>query len=134
LQIKLTQGESARIWEWQTKNLRAWEKLVLARELFHRFTTEDNARSSQFLKEALDIDPDYAIARIHLGIRYYWDARYSPSVDKQIYLQMAEEQADKVSSLNPSMGSAYILKAAIALTRFTCGHRQVAGNAGAAGR
>ena len=117
LQVKLTQGEAARLWEDQTKNLRAWEKFVLARDLFLKFSTVNNGMARRLLEEALLIDPNCTGAIVKHGITYYWDARYSVSVDKELFLNLAESDADRALKLNPEMGAAHVLKAAIALTR-----------------
>ena len=117
LQVKLNQGESARLWEGQTQNLRAWEKFILARDVFYRYTTIDNGIARQLLEEALLIDPDYTGAIGLLGLTYYWDARFSISVDKALSLSLAERQAGKILKLNPEMGAAYVLKSLIAFMR-----------------
>ncbi len=117
LQVKLTQGESARLWEGQTKNLVAWENMVLARDLFNRYTTADNAMTRQLLERALLIDPTYTGAMAMLGISHYWDARYSVSADKDNSLRLAEACAEKILALNPEMAAAYTLRGAIAYTR-----------------
>ena len=93
--MKLTQGEAARLWEDQTKNLRAWEKFVLARDLFLKFSTVNNGMARRLLEEALLIDPNYTGAIVKHGITYYWDARYSVSVDKELFLNLAESDADR---------------------------------------
>jgi TolB-like protein/two-component SAPR family response regulator/Tfp pilus assembly protein PilF len=117
MQVKLTQGESARLWDGQTENLRAWEKLVLANAAFHRYTTVDTSIARQLLEEALHIDPDYAGAIALLGLTYYWDARFSVSMDKAHSLSLAEHQAEKILKINPGMGASYLLRGTIAMLR-----------------
>ena len=117
MQVKLTHGESARLWDGQTKNLRAWEKLVLASAAFHRYTTVDTGIARQLLEEALQIDPDYAGALALLGLTYYWDARFSISLDKAHSLSLAEQQAEKILKINPGMGASYLLRGTIAILR-----------------
>ena len=78
LQVTLTKGEAARLWEGQTRNLRAWEKAVLGHQSFLRYTTADNAAGRRLLEEAVAIDPRYTGALAWLGVTHYWDARYSP--------------------------------------------------------
>ena len=117
MQVKLTEGESARLWEGQTSNLRAWEKMVQAREVFSRYTTIDTGIARQLLEEVLRIDPDYAGAIALLGTTYYWDARFSPSVNKELSLNLAETQVGKILTLDPEMGAAYTLKGMIAFLR-----------------
>jgi TolB-like protein/two-component SAPR family response regulator len=117
MQVKLTQGESARLWDGQTKNLRAWEKMVQARNVFSQYTTIDTGIARQLLEEVLLIDPEYAGAIALLGITYYWDARFSLSVDKVRSLNLVEVQARKILKLNPEMGAAYTLRGMIAFLR-----------------
>jgi TolB-like protein/two-component SAPR family response regulator len=117
MQVKLTQGESARLWEGQTQNLRAWEKMVQARNVFYRYTTIDTGIARKLLEEALLIDPDYAGAIAQLGLTYYWDARFSLSMDRAFSLSQAEHQAEKILKLNPEMGAAYMLRGVTTLMR-----------------
>jgi TolB-like protein/two-component SAPR family response regulator len=117
MQVKLTQGESARLWDGQTKNLRAWEKVVLASAAFHRYTTADTNVARQLLEEALHIDPDYAGAIAMLGLTYYWDARFSVSMDKAQSLSLAGQQAEKILKINPGMGAAYLLRGTVSILR-----------------
>jgi adenylate cyclase len=117
LQIKLTYGDLARLWEGQTQNLRAWEKMALARNMFLRFNKIDNRDAQRTLQEALRIDPNYTGAMIQLGLSYWWEARFDTSVDKSHCLQLAEQEVEKVLALNPEMGSAYMLQGGIAFLR-----------------
>jgi TolB-like protein/two-component SAPR family response regulator/cytochrome c-type biogenesis protein CcmH/NrfG len=117
LQVKLNQGESARLWEGQTQNLRAWEKFILARNAFYRFSKIDNGIARKLLEEALRIDPDYTGAIGLLGLTYYWDARFNEAMDRALSLSLAERQAERILKLNPDVSSAYALKSLIAFTR-----------------
>jgi TolB-like protein len=117
LQVKLTYGELARLWEGQTQKLRAWEKMVLARDLFLRFNAIDNREARRILQEALGIDPTYTGAMVQLGLTYWWDARFNISVDKGHSLELAQQQVERVLGLNPEMGSAYMLQGGIAFLR-----------------
>jgi tetratricopeptide (TPR) repeat protein len=117
LQVKLTYGELARAWEGQTQNLRAWEKMVQARDLFLRFNAIDNREAQRILHEALGIDPNYTGAMVQLGLTYWWQARFDTSVDKGHSLELAEQQVERALHLNPEMGSAYMLRGGIAFLR-----------------
>lgn len=117
LQVKLTQGESARLWEGQTQNLRAWEKMVLARDVFYRFTTIDTGIARQLLEEALIIDPNYTGAMAQLGISRWWDARFNTSIDKDYSLSLAEYEAERLLGINPEMGTGFMLRGGIAFLR-----------------
>jgi tetratricopeptide (TPR) repeat protein len=117
LQIKLTRGESARLIEGRARNLVAWQKMVLARAAFERFTVADNALCRRLLDEALASDPDCTAAMAFLGISHYWDARFSISLDQPRSLALAESQAERALTIEPNLSAAHVLKGAIALTR-----------------
>jgi TolB-like protein len=117
MQVTLTQGESARLWEGQTKNLRAWEKMVQARNVFSGYTPTNTAMARNLLKEALVMDPNYAGAIAQLGLTYYWDSRFTLSIDRTLSLDLAEQQAEKILKLDPDMGAVYILRGLTAFMR-----------------
>lgn len=117
MQVKLTYGESIRLWDGQTKNLRAWEKMVLARDLYLRFNVIDNSAARRLLEEALVIDPHFTGAMSMLGLTRWWDARYNTSVNKEHSLDLAEREAEKILKIDPGMAAAFMLKGAIALLR-----------------
>jgi TolB-like protein/Tfp pilus assembly protein PilF len=117
IQVKLTYGELARLWEGQTKNLRAWEKMARGRDHFLCFDVINNREAQRVLKEALEIDPNYTGAMIQLGLCYWWQARYNASVDKESSLQLSEQQVERALGIDPNMGSAYMLRGGNAFLR-----------------
>jgi TolB-like protein len=62
LQIKLTEGEQARVFSKGTKNLDAYMKGMEARYLSYESTIEGNIRARQLAEEAISLDPNYAFA------------------------------------------------------------------------
>ncbi|MFO1091199.1 MAG: adenylate/guanylate cyclase domain-containing protein [Hyphomicrobiales bacterium] len=117
MQVKLSYGEFTRLWDGQTSDLRAWERLVTARNLFLKFTSAENAECRRLLKEALDIDPRYTGAMVQLGLAYWYEARANPAVDRTAYLAEAERLADHAIAIDPMMGAAFMVKGAVALLR-----------------
>ena len=115
LQVKLTYGETARLWEGQTQNLRAWEKMVFARDLFLKYIISDSRSARRLLEEALAIDPRYTGAMAQLGLAHWIDARFGFSPDRERSLRLAEEQAETALKLNPELGTAYMLKGGVRL-------------------
>lgn len=117
LQVKLTYGELARLWEGQTKDLRAWEKMAEGRNLFLQFNVADNRQACLLFKQAIEIDPKYTGAMIQLGLCYWWQARYVASADKELSLQLSEQQVQQALDIDPNMGSAFMLRGGIAFLR-----------------
>jgi len=117
MQVKLTSGDMARLWEGQTQNLQAWEKMVAARDAFLRFNRADNLNARKLLEEATLIDPNYTGALILHGMTFWWDARFNKAVDPEYSLQLAEKDAARVVALNPDLGPAYMLRSGIASLR-----------------
>jgi adenylate cyclase len=62
LQVKLTEGEQARVFSKGTKNLDAYTKVMEARYLSFQTTIEGNIRAKQLAEEAISLDPNYAPA------------------------------------------------------------------------
>jgi len=71
LQVKLTEGEQARLWEKGTRSLDAYMKQTIGREYLLRFTIEDNFRSRQLREEAIALDPEYPRAIIGLAWTHF---------------------------------------------------------------
>lgn len=117
LQVKLSYGDLARLWEGQTKDLRAWEKMARGRDLFLNFDIASARQAQLVLREALDIDPRYTGAMILLGLCHWWQARYDATADKDAALRLCEEQAGRALAINAEMGSAYMLRGGIAFLR-----------------
>jgi TolB-like protein/class 3 adenylate cyclase len=60
LDVKLTEGEQARLWARGTDNLQAYFKFLKAREQVRLRTREDNVISRKLAEEAISLDPNYA--------------------------------------------------------------------------
>jgi TolB-like protein/predicted Zn-dependent protease len=117
MQVKLTAGDMAGFWEGQTRDLRAWEKMVAARNAFLRFNTVDNAHARLLLEEAIRIDPNFTGAMVLHGMTYWWDARFNRSIDVEYSLQLADGDVARAVALNPTLGSIHMLRGKIAWFR-----------------
>ncbi len=117
MQVKLTYGELARLWEGQTQSLRAWEKMVQARGLYLRFNETDIVKARQYLKEAIELDPQYYGAMVLLGLTYWLDGRFSRTLDRENSLQQAAELVDRLFSLGHGDSGAHMLRGLIAWLR-----------------
>ena len=62
LQVKLTEGEQARVGHKSTTNLEAWSYAVRGLKLFERVSKENNAKAMELFERAVELDPGYIIA------------------------------------------------------------------------
>jgi adenylate cyclase len=62
LQVKLTEGEQARIWSRGTQNTKAYEKALESLEHFRRFNPDNVILCRKKAQEALALDPNYPFA------------------------------------------------------------------------
>jgi adenylate cyclase len=118
LQVKLTSGDYARLWDGQTRSLAAWERCVVANGYHERWSEADNRRARELLFEALEIDPDYVGAKVLLGKTWWYDARYyAKGEDREHALVEAERMAKDVLERRPDSGIAMMMLGATAWLR-----------------
>lgn len=117
LQVTLKQGEASRLWEGQTKDLRAWEKAVQGLRIFHRYTVADNATARRLLEEAIALDPHYTGAMVWLTITHHWDARYGLGLDRAASAAKADECIAAIAAINPDLHQIHLLKSYSAFLR-----------------
>ncbi|RYE41643.1 MAG: hypothetical protein EOP21_08685 [Hyphomicrobiales bacterium] len=94
MQVKLTSGDFARLWDGQTKSLAAWERCVTANQYHELWSEADNRRARDLLYEALEIDPDYLGAQMLLVKTLWYDARYYADGDD---LEKALVEAERIT-------------------------------------
>jgi len=102
LQVKLTDGEQARLRHRSTNNLQAWSHAVKGYSLYERFTKEDNARATELFEKAIELDPKYAWAWTMLGAAYFIDTRYGWHRPREESFKKLVECMQKSMELDPS--------------------------------
>jgi adenylate cyclase len=108
VQVKLTRGEMARLFEKGTKNLEAYLKVVQARE--HKGGTmnkERVERARQLLEEAIALDPEYAFAYSVLSTAHFDLVVLGASESPRESLQRAVELGKKAIALDDSNSSVH---------------------------
>ena len=113
LQVKLTDGEQARIRAKGTDNLKAYLNVLEARELYNHWNIEDNHKARQLLKEALELDPNYALTYFGLATTHIMDVYLGSTKSKKDSVAKATELSKKVLSLDNSSGYAHRLLGSI---------------------
>ena len=117
LQVKLTEGQQARLFGKGTDNLEAYAKLLQGREHSNRFNKESNVLARQMYKEAISLDPDYAMAYLRLSATHLMDLLYGSTKSPKRSLERAEELVQKALALDDSLAEAYSFLGRIYLTK-----------------
>jgi len=117
LQVKLTEGEQARV-RHSTENLEAWTLAVKAHGLFETYTREDNARARELFKKAAELDPNYAYAWSYLGWTYWIDGVFhSAHYDCKKSFESASIMAEKGLIVDNKSPDAHALLGAVYLSQ-----------------
>jgi adenylate cyclase len=98
LQVKLTEGESARSFDRGTDSLEAYLKTIEGRELIHAMNKDDNALARRKFEEAIQLDPKFARAYAGLSFAHSLDFMYG--VEPKESLRKAYENAQKAVKLD----------------------------------
>jgi adenylate cyclase len=108
VQVKLTKGESARIFEKGTKNLDAYLKVLQAGEYKGGTMNKERVeRAMQLLEEAIALDPEYAVAYYVLCTAHFDLVAIGASESPRESLQRAVELGKKAIALDDSNSSVH---------------------------
>jgi adenylate cyclase len=100
LQVKLTDGEQARLWYGSTRNFEAWGHVVKGMGIFYHYTPEAMVKSRDLFEKALAIDPEYAHAATMLSATHIIDFRFGYTDSRDKSLNSAIEMAKKAVALD----------------------------------
>jgi TolB-like protein/class 3 adenylate cyclase len=106
LAVKLTSGEQARISYNSTDNVAAFDLNLQGFKSWLRFEKESNHRAKQLFRQAIELDPNYAIAMAGLALAYLNDARWWGK-DREESSQLAEHWARRALATDDTVGPAY---------------------------
>jgi TolB-like protein/DNA-binding SARP family transcriptional activator len=115
LQVKLTEGDTARIAAEGTRNLQAWEAFLQGKAAFLTFTKADNLRARRFFEQAVHHDPNYGLALVALSNVHWLDARFRYTPDSAASLELAKATLRRAEELVGETGAVLFAKGAIAL-------------------
>jgi adenylate cyclase len=109
MQVRLTEGEQARLHYTTTGNVEAWTHWVRGLAHFRRSVTkEDAAAALAEWKRALALDPDSAALNAMVGFEHWRDARFGWWGDRQGALGRARSYADRALELDPDSPDGHI--------------------------
>ena len=109
MQVKLTEGEQARLHYTTTHNVEAWTYWVQGLASFRQAVTkETNASALLCWKKALTLDPASAALNAMLGFIHCLDARFGWWDDHETAIIKARAYADPALQLDPNNAEGHI--------------------------
>jgi adenylate cyclase len=107
LQVKLTEGEQARLQAKYTKNLDAYVKYLQAGEYLVKFSKEGTVLAKQKYQECIALEPGYAPAYGGLAVTYLQEAWHGWSETPEQSGALAMQYAQKCVALDESLSYAH---------------------------
>jgi adenylate cyclase len=118
MQVKLTDGEQARLRYTTTNNVEAWNYWVEGLSHYRQPVTKEQwGRARPCWEKALALDPKSAALNAMLGFVHYADARFGWWDDRETALGKARAYADRALELDPNNADAYTTSSLISLLR-----------------
>ncbi|HSF94847.1 MAG TPA: adenylate cyclase, partial [Thermohalobaculum sp.] len=109
MQVKLTEGEQARIHYNTTTNVEAWTYWVQGLTHFREAVTRENTgKALACWEKALSLDPGSAVLNARVGFMHYVDARFGWRGSREARLNKAIEFTDRAMELDPENADANI--------------------------
>ncbi len=108
LQVKLTEGEQARIYGKGTDNLEAYLKAMEANWLVYQSTKEQVIKARQLLEEVISLDSSYALAHCILGLTHILDIWLGSSKSPIESAMRGVELYQKAIALDSTLASAHV--------------------------
>jgi TolB-like protein/Tfp pilus assembly protein PilF len=106
LKATLSPEEKTRVDAVPTQSLAAWEAYQLGRQRMARRTSAGLADAERFFREAIDLDPAFALAYVGLADTLVLQPQYSGAA-LETSLEEAARAASKASELRPDLAEAW---------------------------
>ena len=107
LQVKLTQGASARVASRGTDNLEAWLLKIEAHGEFATFTREGMIRARELYEASHHADPDWARPLAGLASVDWYEAKQGWSVSREASIQSGIKLAQQAIEMDPDEPQGY---------------------------
>jgi tetratricopeptide (TPR) repeat protein len=116
LRAELTAGEKARVDDVPTQSIEAWESYQLGKQRMARRSSESLAEAEQFFRQAIELDPQFALAHVGLADVLALQAIYS-GAPRVAALTEADKSVAEALRLQPDLSEAWESAGAIAFLR-----------------
>ncbi len=117
MEINLTVGEQARLWEGSTTNINAYDNCMKGIEYMHRNNKKDNAQARQFFQKAIELDINYAMPLANMGMAYFNDLIFGWSDNALETFDQAQGTVEKALDLDESLDIAHSVSGFLLLFR-----------------
>jgi adenylate cyclase len=117
LQVKLTEGEQARVLGKGTENHEAYVKILQGREHIYLMNREGNSLARQSFEEAISLDPQYAVGYTYLAWTYVVELLAGFSESPDYSMSKAIELSQKALALDETLADAHALMGSIYLAQ-----------------
>ncbi len=107
LRVTLTGGQAARVSAKGTDNLQAYLKVLEGNRHMVQYNKEANAAAIRLFQEAIELDPNHAMAYIRLSRAYTTDVYFRPGESREEKLSNAMKFAQKAIELDNSSAEAH---------------------------
>jgi len=109
LEVKLTEGEQARIWRKGTTNRKAYESTLKALESYRLMTKAGNEHARQLYQQAASLDPKYPVPVVGMSYTHWTDVIYGWSKFPSKSIAQAVELAQTALALDESLADTHVL-------------------------
>ena len=116
LQAKLSSAEKLQIESRPTSSTEAYTAYLKGRHHWNRRTPEDLHQAVGYFKQAVALDPSYALAYAGLAESYSLLPEYAWDPAPEMF-RLADEAAGKALALDPSLGEAHAVSGLISMDR-----------------
>jgi adenylate cyclase len=117
LQVELSYGQHARIWQGGTHSFEAWECQIRGIQAFYDFTPQRRVEAAQLFERAVTIDPDFFPAWAALGYTHANVGRYRDPPNPDGALERAEEIAEMLTRREETRAEGLSLQGNIRLSQ-----------------
>ena len=105
LRLKLTGGEVKRITKRHTENFDAYQHYLIGRDYARKRTKEAYQKAVEHYKQALDLDPNYALAYIGLADAYYLN--FGSHFPRGENIRQSRAAAENALAIDETLGEAH---------------------------